>query len=126
MSLGFASWAFSCKSGTGDDISIPETLGTVALVAAQTLVLFYAVSWGVILWVMVGEMFPFRVRAAAMSVATASNWIANRAVTESFPRLSEWNLSATYALYAGFAPLSPLFVVRVVEETRGSRLEERP
>ncbi|TDC06542.1 hypothetical protein E1265_34680 [Streptomyces sp. 8K308] len=126
VSLGFASWAFSHKSGAGDDISIPETQGTVALVAAHTFVLFFAVSWGVILWVMVGEMFPFRVRAAAMSVATASNWIANWAVTEGFPRLSEWNLSATYALYAGFALLSALFVVRVVEETRGRRLERGP
>lgn len=126
VSLALASWAFSYKRGTGDDISIPDTQGAVALVAAHTFVFFFAVSWGVILWVMVGEMFPFRIRAAAMSVATASNWIANWAVTESFPRLADWNLSATYALYAGFALLSALFVAKVVDETRGRRLEEAP
>ncbi|MFI6620646.1 MFS transporter [Streptomyces sp. NPDC050528] len=65
--------------------------GTVALVAAHTFVFFFTVSCGVILWVMVGEMFPFPfpIRAAAMSVATAFNWPANWAVTESFPRMAD-------------------------------------
>ena len=79
-------------------------------------------SWGVILWVMVGEMFPLKIRAAAMSVATAFNWIANWAVTETFPRLSDWNLSATYVVYAAFAVLSFGFVGAFVRETNGKEL----
>ncbi|MFD3925730.1 sugar porter family MFS transporter [Streptomyces sp. NPDC058614] len=124
VSLALASWAFSYKTGSGDSISIPDTQGTVALVAAHTFVFFFAVSWGVILWVMVGEMFPFRIRAAAMSVATAFNWLANWAVTESFPRMADWNLSATYACYAAFAMLSGVFVLKVVRETKGRQLED--
>ncbi|MGW0710221.1 sugar porter family MFS transporter [Streptomyces sp. NPDC002643] len=124
LSLALASWAFSYKTGTGDSISIPDAQGTVALVAAHTFVFFFAVSWGVILWVMVGEMFPFRIRAAAISVATAFNWLANWAVTESFPRMADWNLSATYACYAAFALLSGVFVLKVVKETKGRQLED--
>jgi hypothetical protein len=73
---------------------------------------------------MVGEMFPLKIRAAAMSVATAFNWIANWAVTETFPRMSDWNLSATYAVYAAFAVLSFGFVARFVHETKGKELED--
>ncbi|MCG7202265.1 sugar porter family MFS transporter [Streptomyces arenae] len=123
VSLGLAAWAFSYKTGVGTGISIPQAQGVVALIAAHSFVLFFAVSWGVILWVMVGEMFPFRIRAAAISVATAFNWIANWAVTESFPSMAKWNLSATYAIYAGCAVLSGVFVVKVVSETKGQRLE---
>lgn len=64
------------------------------------------------------------IRAVAMSVATAFNWLANWAVTESFPRMADWNLSATYACYAAFALLSGVFVLRVVKETKGRQLED--
>jgi SP family sugar:H+ symporter-like MFS transporter len=124
VSLGVAAWAFSYKSGTGDKISIPDLQGTVALVAAHTFVFFFAVSWGVILWVMVGEMFPLKMRATAISVATAFNWIANWAVTETFPRMSNWNLSGTYVIYAIFAVLSFFFVARFVTETNGRDLDD--
>ena len=123
VSLGAAAWAFSYKTGHGSSISIPDTQGTIALVAAHVFVFFFAVSWGVILWVMVGEMFPLRMRATAISVATAFNWIANWAITESFPRLSGWNLSGTYVIYAGFALLSFFFVAKFVRETNGTNLD---
>ena len=61
-------------------------------------------------------------RATAISVATAFNWIANWAVTESFPRLSDWNLSGTYVIYSGFALLSFFFVLKFVQETNGTNL----
>lgn len=71
---------------------------------------------------MVGEMFPLKIRAAAMSAATAFNWIANWAVTETFPRMSDWDLSATYVIYAAFALLSLGFVSVFVKETKGRQL----
>ncbi|MGW1030194.1 sugar porter family MFS transporter [Streptomyces sp. NPDC002577] len=122
VSLGLAAWAFSYKTGSGDSLSIPDTQGTVALVAAHAFVFFFAASWGVVLWVMVGEMFPLKIRAAAMSAATAFNWIANWAVTETFPRMSDWDLSATYVIYAAFALLSLGFVSVFVKETKGRQL----
>jgi SP family sugar:H+ symporter-like MFS transporter len=124
VSLGLAAWAFSYRTGSGDSLSIPDAQGSVALVAAHVFVFFFAASWGVVLWVMVGEMFPLKIRAAAISVATAFNWIANWAVTETFPRMSEWNLSATYVIYAAFALISLVFISLLVKETKGKQLED--
>ena len=57
----------------------------VALIAAHVFVLFFALSWGVVVWVFLGEMFPNRIRAAALGVAASAQWIANWAITASFP-----------------------------------------
>ncbi|MFC9750071.1 sugar porter family MFS transporter [Streptomyces niveus] len=124
VSLALAAWAFSYKSGSGSDISIPNTQGTVALVAAHSFVLFFALSWGVVVWVLLGEMFPGKIRAAALGVAASAQWIANWAVTVSFPTLSDWNLSGAYVIYSAFALLSIFFILKWVPETKGKRLEE--
>ncbi|WP_377272335.1 sugar porter family MFS transporter [Peterkaempfera sp. SMS 1(5)a] len=124
VSLGTAAWAFSYATGSGSHVNIPDLQGTIALVAANAFVLFFAMSWGVVVWVMLGEMFPNRVRAAALSLAASAQWIANWVITVSFPRMSSWNLSATYIIYAVFAALSIPFVARFVRETKGKRLED--
>ncbi|MEV7520004.1 sugar porter family MFS transporter [Streptomyces sp. NPDC091371] len=124
ISLGLAAWAFSYKSGTGDDISLPHAQGIVALVAANCFVLFFALSWGVVVWVLLGEMFPGHIRAAALGVAAAAQWIANWVITVSFPTLSDWNLSGAYMIYTGFALLSIPFILEWVPETKGKALEE--
>ncbi|MFD5898245.1 sugar porter family MFS transporter [Streptomyces sp. NPDC060366] len=124
VSLALAAWAFSHKSGSGTDISIPNTQGTVALVAAHSFVLFFALSWGVVVWVLLGEMFPGRIRAAALGVAASAQWIANWAVTVTFPTLSDWDLSGAYVIYSGFALLSVFFILKWIPETKGKALEE--
>ncbi|WP_322870933.1 sugar porter family MFS transporter [Streptomyces goshikiensis] len=124
LSLGTAAWAFSFKTGTGDNISLPDTQGVVALVAANLFVLFFALSWGVVVWVLLGEMFPGRIRAAALGVAAAAQWIANWVITVSFPSLSDWNLSGAYMIYTFFALLSIPFILKWVPETKGKALEE--
>lgn len=124
LSLAVAAWAFSFKEGTGDDISLPDAQGAVALVAAHSFVVFFALSWGVVVWVMLGEMFPNRIRAAALGVAASAQWIANWAITVSFPSMSDWNLSGSYVIYASFAALSIPFILKWVPETKGKALEE--
>ncbi len=124
VALGACAWAFSSATGSGDDVTLPDLQGTVALIAANAFVLFFALSWGVVVWVMLGEMFPNRIRAAALSVAASAQWIANWAITVSFPALSRWSLSATYLAYAVFAALSIVFVARFMKETKGVRLED--
>ncbi|MER7577680.1 sugar porter family MFS transporter [Streptomyces sp. NPDC126514] len=121
ISLGLEAWAFSFDLVDG---KLPATQGWVALVAAHTFVLFFALSWGVVVWVFLGEMFPNRIRAAALGVAAAAQWIANWAITASFPSLADWNLSATYVIYTVFAALSIPFVLKYVQETKGKALEE--
>nr|WP_162890379.1 sugar porter family MFS transporter [Streptomyces olivoreticuli] len=121
ISLALEAWAFASKAADG---SLPTTQGTVALVAAHAFVLFFALSWGVVVWVFLGEMFPNRIRAAALGVAASAQWIANWAITASFPSLADWNLSGTYVIYAVFAVLSIPFVLKFVKETKGKALEE--
>ncbi|GGX80771.1 sugar porter family MFS transporter [Streptomyces hiroshimensis] len=121
ISLALEAWAFSAQAGDG---SLPTAQGTVALIAAHAFVLFFALSWGVVVWVFLGEMFPNRIRAAALGVAASAQWVANWVITASFPSLSDWNLSGTYVIYAVFAVLSIPFVLKYVKETKGKALEE--
>ncbi|WP_406506401.1 sugar porter family MFS transporter [Streptomyces sp. NBC_00212] len=121
VALAVEAWAFSANLVDG---KLPNTEGVVALIAAHVFVLFFALSWGVVVWVFLGEMFPNRIRAAALGVAAAAQWIANWAITASFPSLSDWNLSGTYVIYAVFAVLSIPFVLKYVKETKGKALEE--
>jgi SP family sugar:H+ symporter-like MFS transporter len=124
LSLATAAWAFSYKTGTGTHISLPSGQGTTALIAAHTFVLFFALSWGVVVWVLLGEMFPNRIRAAALGVGAAAQWIANWLITVTFPTLSDWDLSGAYIIYACFALLSIPFVAFLVRETKGKKLED--
>ncbi len=121
VALALEAWAFSAKTAAG---TLPATEGTVALIAAHVFVLFFALSWGVVVWVFLGEMFPNKIRAAALGVAASAQWIANWAITASFPSLSDWNLSGTYVIYTFFALLSIPFVLKYVKETKGKALEE--
>ena len=121
VALAFEAWAFSADLVNG---KLPTAQGAVALVAAHVFVLFFALSWGVVVWVFLGEMFPNRIRAAALGVAASAQWIANWAITASFPSLADWNLSGTYIIYACFATLSIPFVIKFVKETKGKALEE--
>ncbi|GAA3390371.1 sugar porter family MFS transporter [Streptomyces roseoviridis] len=121
LALAVEAWAFSADLVDG---KLPETQGVVALVAAHVFVLFFALSWGVVVWVFLGEMFPNRIRAAALGVAASAQWIANWAITASFPSLADWNLSGTYVIYTIFAVLSIPFVLKFVKETKGKALEE--
>ncbi|MFF5497893.1 sugar porter family MFS transporter [Streptomyces aquilus] len=121
VALALEAWAFSARSTGGE---LPSVQGWVALIAAHVFVLFFALSWGVVVWVMLGEMFPSRIRAAALGVAAGAQWIANWAITASFPSLADWNLSGTYVIYTVFAALSIPFVLKFVKETKGRTLEE--
>ncbi|MFI6880713.1 sugar porter family MFS transporter [Streptomyces sp. NPDC050400] len=121
IGLALEAWAFSYDLVDG---KLPNTQGWVALIAAHFFVFFFAMSWGVVVWVFLGEMFPNNIRAAALGVAASAQWLANWAITASFPSLSDWNLSATYVIYTIFAALSIPFVLKFVKETKGKALEE--
>jgi SP family sugar:H+ symporter-like MFS transporter len=79
-----------------------------------------------VVWVLLGETFPNRIRAAALSLAAAAQWVANWVISTSFPPLKDAGLGLAYGLYSTFAVLSLLFVLRFVRETKGVELEEMP
>jgi len=100
--------------------------GPVALVAANGFVFFFGMSWGPVVWVMLGEKFPNRIRAAALSISASAQWLANWVITTSFPTLKGAGLGLAYGIYAGFAVLSFIFVRWVITETNGRELETMP
>ena len=91
--------------------------------AANLYVFFFGMSWGPVVWVLLGEMFPNRIRAAALGLAAAMQWVANWVISTTFPTLANLGLAYAYGLYALFAALSVLFVWRFIKETRGRELE---
>ncbi|MDR3661346.1 MAG: sugar porter family MFS transporter [Mycobacterium sp.] len=97
--------------------------GIIALVAANLFVVAFGVSWGPVVWVLLGEMFPNRIRAAALGLAAAGQWAANWLITVTFPELRGM-LGAAYGFYALCAFLSLMFVAKWVRETKGVALED--
>ncbi|XXS93580.1 MFS transporter [Sorangium sp. So ce362] len=98
--------------------------GAVALVAANLYVFCFGASWGPVTWVLLGEMFENRIRALALSVAAAAQWLANFLVTATFPALKKAGLGVAYGLYTAAAAASLVFVVAFIPETKGKELEE--
>jgi sugar porter (SP) family MFS transporter len=124
VSLATMSLAFSQANIVDGAPSLPGAWGPIALVAANVFVVSFGASWGPVVWVLLGEIFPTRIRARALGIAAAAQWIANFLVTVSFPPLADFSLIFTYGMYAFFAALSFVFVFRVVPETNGLSLEE--
>jgi MFS transporter, SP family, sugar:H+ symporter len=98
-------------------------IGVIALFAADFFVIAFAVSWGPILWVLLGEMFPNRIRSAALGLACAGQWMANWTITVTFPALRH-ALGFAYGFYTVCAVLSFVFVWKWVRETNGVSLED--
>lgn len=129
VSLGTMALAFSfAELVTGADGTPEVILGqpwsTVALIAANGFVVFFGATWGPLVWVLLGEMFPNKIRAAALSVAAAAQWLANFAISTTFPTMSDIGLTFAYSFYAFFAALSFFFVLFKVPETKGMELED--
>jgi len=126
VTLAVVAWAFM-HAGilAGGKLSLPPAMGMTALVAANAYVVFFNMSWGPVMWVMLGEMFPNQIRGSCLAVAGAAQWISNFAITISFPMLlAGIGLAGAYGLYAAAAALSVVFVLGWVRETRGKELEE--
>jgi sugar porter (SP) family MFS transporter len=98
--------------------------GTLALIAANAYVFFFNLSWGPVMWVLLGEMFPNQIRGSGLAVAGFAQWIANFAITMTFPiMLTTIGLASAYGFYALCALLSVIFVIKMVKETKGKTLE---
>ncbi|MEV8144703.1 sugar porter family MFS transporter [Specibacter sp. NPDC078709] len=124
LSLGTMALAFSTATGTGSDVSLSGAWGPVALVAANVFVVSFGASWGPLVWVLLGEIFPSRIRARALGLAAAAQWIANFAITLTFPSMAAASLPLTYGMYALFAVASFFFVMFKIPETNGMSLEQ--
>ena len=126
VTLATVAYAFSTAvTGADGAVSLPGNNGIIALVAANLYVIFFNMSWGPIMWVMLGEMFPNQIRGSGLAVAGFTQWIANALVSVSFPSLVVWpGLATAYVGYALFAAISFFFVRAMVNETKGRELED--
>jgi sugar porter (SP) family MFS transporter len=109
--------------GPDGNPSLPGASGVIALIAANLFVVAFGMSWGPVVWVLLGEMFPNRIRAAALGLAAAGQWAANWLITVTFPGLRE-HLGLAYGFYGLCAVLSGVFVWKWVMETKGVSLED--
>lgn len=99
--------------------------GTLALISANAYVFFFNLSWGPVMWVMLGEMFPNQIRGVGLAVSGLAQWLCNFLITMTFPLLlTGIGLAGAYGLYALGALLSVFFVLKLVHETKGKELEE--
>ncbi|MBB3693518.1 sugar porter family MFS transporter [Sphingomonas sp. BK580] len=126
VTLAVVAWAFSTAvTDAAGAVSLPGNNGVIALVAANLYVIFFNASWGPVMWVMLGEMFPNQIRGSGLAVSGFAQWIANAAISVSFPALAvSPGLAVTYTGYAIFAAISFFFVRAMVHETRGRELED--
>ncbi|KWX66487.1 sugar porter family MFS transporter [Mycobacterium sp. NAZ190054] len=123
VTLGTMAVIFGTAPQVDGQPQLGDVAGPVALVAANLFVVAFGMSWGPVVWVLLGEMFPNRIRAAALGLAAAGQWVANWLITVTFPELRNV-LGVAYGFYAVCAVLSFLFVFRWVAETKGKHLED--
>ncbi|MDN4503210.1 sugar porter family MFS transporter [Alteromonadaceae bacterium BrNp21-10] len=99
--------------------------GALALGSALAYVFCFNMSWGPVMWVMLGEMFPNQIRGSGLAIAGLAQWGTNFLITWTFPMLlAGIGLAGAYGLYAISAAISAVFVIKFVYETKGKELED--
>ena len=99
--------------------------GVALLAAVLVFIAAFAAAMGPVLWILISEIFPNRMRGLAMSVATLVLWSACFAVSETFPWLrSTIGPAWTFWVYALCSLLGLIFIIARVPETKGRSLEE--
>jgi MFS transporter, SP family, sugar:H+ symporter len=126
LTLGTLTVIFGTATLKGGEPLLTGVAKPVALLAANVYVFAFGMSWGPVVWVLLGESFPNKIRAAALSVAAGAQWLANWVISTSFPPLKNAGLGLAYGIYTTFAVLSLLFVLRFIRETKGVELEDMP
>jgi SP family sugar:H+ symporter-like MFS transporter len=108
----------------GGVLQLTGKSGPIALIAANLYVFFFNLSWGPVMWVMLGEMFPNQIRGSGLAVSGLAQWISNFGITMTFPMLlAGIGLGGAYGIYAICAVISIFFILKFVKETKGKELE---
>ena len=126
ITLGIMAFVFAqALVQEGGDLKLEGNNGPIALVAANLYVMFFNMSWGPVMWVMLGEMFPNQIRGSGLAVSGLAQWVSNFVVTMTFPiLLASIGLGGAYGLYAVCAVVSIVFIAKFVYETKGRELED--
>lgn len=109
-----------------------ENVGMLSLIGVLIFIASFALSMGPVVWVLLSEMFPNKIRSVAMSVAVAAQWAANYVVSQSFPMVmgsetntsAPWNGSLPYFIFIAFIVIIVFVTYKFIPETKGKTLEE--
>lgn len=108
-----------------------QNLGIGALICMLGYVASFAISWGPVVWVLLAEIFPNKIRGKAMALAVAVQWIANYLVSWTFPIMNDstaltntFHNGFAYWVYGAMGILAALFMWKFVPETKGKSLEQ--
>lgn len=142
MLIGFLMMGFTLYFSDYSNVNaagnpaLSATEGMMSLIGVLIFIASFAMSMGPVVWVILSEIFPNRVRSIAMSIAVAAQWLANYVVSFSFPLVVEsdvnklqmfggtWNNSLPYFIFSGFIFILIIFVWKFIPETKGKTLEE--
>ena len=126
VTLGIMAYIFGTAHVAADgSLQLSGIMGMTALISANAYIVAFGISWGPVVWVLLGEMFPNQLRGAALAVSGLSQWGSNFLITITFPiLLKSIGLGGAYGLYAAFALISIFIVQAIVKETKGKTLEQ--
>ncbi|MDZ8118596.1 sugar porter family MFS transporter [Pontiella agarivorans] len=125
ISLAIIAVVFVTAGVVDGKLALTSTTGPVALVSLIVYTVFFNISWGPIMWVMLGEMFPNQIRGSGLAIAGLAQWGSNFLVTWTFPMLlAGIGLGGAYGIYTAGAVISVFFVMKFVQETKGVELED--
>ncbi|GAA0879374.1 sugar porter family MFS transporter [Algoriphagus jejuensis] len=116
MTLIYAALGYSFYADLG---------GTSVVVLVLLNVMFYSISLAPLLWVVLSEIFPTRIRGAAISIGALAHWVGNFTLTYSFPAIKE-NLgwANNFWLYGLICAIGFVFIWWILPETKGKTLEQ--
>jgi SP family sugar:H+ symporter-like MFS transporter len=125
VTLGILAVVFGTAHTVNGTLELTGSTGPIALVAANLYVMLFNFSWGPVMWVMLGEMFPNQIRGSGLAVSGLSQWLSNFGITMTFPiLLTGIGLGGAYGLYTICAIISIFFILKFIHETKGKELEE--
>ncbi len=108
-----------------------ESIGAWLLLPMLGYIASFALSWGPVVWVMLSEIFPNKIRSLALSIAVVAQWVSNFVVSQTFPMLIDnpylkdnFHGAFPFWVYGFMGVLSVIFVYRLIPETKGKSLEE--
>ena len=109
----------------GAAFKVEHLAGSAILLLILLYIAFFAMAMGPIVWVVLSEIFPTRMRGSAMAIATVALWVADFAVTLSFPVIADrLNETTAFWFYALMCAVDFLFMLFLLPETKGKTLEE--
>ena len=124
LTLGTLALIFSTADVVNGTLALKGAQGPIALVSAVLYGMLFNTSWGPVMWIMLGEMFPNQMRGSGLAVSGLSQWISNFGITMTFPiMLAGIGLGGAYGFYTICAVISIFFVMKFVHETKGKELE---